>query len=119
MLSQDKDFEQVVAAAEKAGNRTYTLTVTNHQLGPSRFETRFAFRDEEGCLLAAAAIARSSALMELGFEEEVCSIVQNAAGRLPSSMVRVDRRTRPHEETEPYPLDADDPPTWQTRLPGA
>jgi hypothetical protein len=106
----------VMAAAKKAGTQTHTITITNHQVGPRRFDARYAFRDVNGRLLAAGHIERTTRYMGWGFEAQILELLVKNTGAEPEN-VRTDGE--PQKETGPtYPrFSTSDPDEFETEWP--
>lgn len=106
-------FNDLQSAAKKAGAAASTLTLTNHRIAGRQFETRFAFRNSAGQILAVARIKRNTRYMNQDYEDQVVCVAQKIANDLPDSSVRI--------SGEPYsgggyPLFDGDPINWETEF---
>lgn len=83
---------EAIAVSQKAGSRTHAIDVTNHLVGKYQWETRIAFKANDGSRIASAKVKRTSKYMSTEQEKALLKVAkEHAAGNLKDERIWVYR----------------------------
>lgn len=92
MDNQHITLAEAIATSQKAGSRTHALDVTNHLVGKYQWETRIAFKANDGSRIATAKVKRTSKYMSADQEKALLKAAkEHAAGNLNDDRIWVYR----------------------------